>query len=313
MNRYVPETLREMGHEAAVFDFRAGGLHPLILKKINRAGWMRYMDERLVRMVEETAPDAFLAVYGLDHGPRVFDALRRKGVPTICWWLNDPFQFSRSAGRAGLYDYYFTNSRGVLPAYRELGLKNVHYLPVGIYPPVHRKMPGETPRYEVCFAGDWSPVREEVIGALAADFDVSIFGPWKKRVGKDSPLSGRVRGGKFFSPEAMAGLFNRSRVVLNIHSWFGKWDYGVNPRLFEANGCGSFQVCDFKREIPELYEDGKEIVLYGSLSELKEKLEYYLAHENERRQIAENALSRSHKEHTYRHRLAEMLSVCSLT
>ena len=28
--------------------------------------------------------------------------------------------------------------------------------------------------------------------------------------------------------------FNRAKVVLNLHTWYGRWSYGVNPRLFEA-------------------------------------------------------------------------------
>lgn len=116
----------------------------------------------------------------------------------------------------------------------------------------------------------------------------------------------------FFTTEEMVGIFNRSKVVLNVHSWLEKFDYGVNPRLFEANGCGAFQICDWKQEIPNLYEEDKEIILYRTVAELKEKLAYYLPREKERADIADNALKRSLECHTYEHRMKEMLEVCGL-
>ncbi len=312
MNRYVPETLSSMGHEVVLFSYEVKGLFPLILKKAYKDKWVEYMDRKLLALVEKTHPDALLTLYGLDHGAYTLEKIKARGIPTICWWLNDPFQFERSVTRAGLFSYYFTNSRGSLAGYKMRGMDNVYYLPVGVYPPVHRRLPDEPKQYDLTFAGDWSAVREEVLSYLADDFDLSIFGPWKIKLDKGSALYGRVRGGKFFSPDEMVRIFNRSKVVLNIHSWFGKSEYGINPRVFEANGCGSFQVCDWKEEIPDLYEDGKEIVLYKNLEALKEKIAYYLSHEAERAEIAENAYQRSHAEHTYRHRLTEMLKVCGL-
>jgi len=310
MNRYIPESLVRMGHEVVPFSYEAKGLYSILLKKADKARWVEYMDRRLLALVRKTRPDAFLTIYGVDHGIQLIESVKAEGVTTICWWLNDPFQFERSTRMAGSFDFYFTNSDGIIPEYHKRGLHNVHYLPVGVYPPVHRRIPGKRHVYDVSFAGDWSPVREDILTNLAVDFDVTIFGPWKKKLGKGSPLMSRLKGGKFFSPEEMVGIFNRSKVVLNIHSWYGRTDYGINPRVFEANGCGAFQVCDWKQEIPALYEDGKEIVLYKDLPELKDGIAYYLSHEAERAAIADNGYARSHGEHTYEHRLTKMLSVC---
>ena len=155
-------------------------------------------------------------------------------------------------------------------------------------------------------------MREEMLAELARDFKVSIWGLWKRRLVRDSILNDCIVKDGFFTPEEMAHVFNRSQVVLNIHTWFGKWDFGLNPRVFEANGCGAFQLCDFKEEIEEHYEDGKEIVLYRSVSELKEKLGYYLGHPGELAEIAEKGYVRTHRDHTCANRLAEMFALCGL-
>jgi spore maturation protein CgeB len=313
MNLYVPRTLEAMGHEVSVLDSGVHGIIPGLLKKFSsRQNLTRFMDNKTLGAIERYKPDIFLAIYGVNHSIELIDKVKAMGIPAACWWLNDPFQFKRSTERAASFDFYFTNSRGSLEDYRAKGITNVHYLPVGIYPPVHRRLAGLEKKYDVSFSGDWCAPREKVLGAVAEDFDLAIFGPWKKKLREGAALRKRIVKNGFFTAEEMVGIFNRSRVVLNLHSWFGRFDYGVNPRLFEANGCGAFQLCDWKEEIAGLYEDGKEVVLYRTVEELKKKLAYYLPREKERAVIADNALKRSLECHTYEHRMKRLLKVCGL-
>ncbi len=310
MNLYVPGTLESMGHKIFVVDTSVGGVWPRLLKKFSsRKNLIRFMDNKIIKTIERTKPDLFLAIYGVNHSIELINKIKKRGIPTACWWLNDPFQFERSTERAAHFDFYFTNSGGSLRDYRTRGITNVHYLPVGIYPQVHRKIPGLKKRYSVSFSGDWCGPRERILETVAEDFDLAIFGPWKKKLIKSSPLRKRLKSNGFFTTEEMVGIFNRSEIVLNVHNWFGRFDYGVNPRLFEACGSGAFQVCDWKEEIADLYEDGKEIVLYKTLEELKEKLAWYLPRESLRIKIAESALRRTLACHTYEHRMRQMLSV----
>lgn len=310
MNRYVLETLKDLGHDVEPFNFGVGGIYPRMLKKSSRYRFLSYIDSKLLTLAKRFNPDIFLTIFGFDHRKEIIDHLRAMGIITACWWLNDPFRLNRSLRQAVAYDYYFTNAKGSLDDYKRAGIKNVFFLPVGIFPSVHRKIENIAVKYDICFAGDWGPVREEVLTSLADDFNIGIFGPWKKKLKKRSPLAGNIKKGGHFSPEEMAMAFNQSRIVLNIHSWFGKWDYGINPRVFEANGCGSFQISDYKEEIPELYEPGKEIVLYKTTGELKEKLSFYLHNENERKSIASQGYMKTMRCHTYGQRLMEMLHIC---
>jgi spore maturation protein CgeB len=313
MSRYVYETLKSMGHNVRLFDFGAHGLCQSLLKKISREGFLSHIDKVLIEAAKGFRPDIFLTIFGFDHRKIVIERMKSMGIITICWWLNDPFQFKRSVDRASVYDYYFINSKGNINAYRDAGVKNIFFLPVGCYPSVHKKLDNAEIKYDICFAGDWHPVREDILNSLARDFNIAIFGPWKKRkMNKNSVLVKNVVRQTIFSPEEMVRIFNQFRIVLNIHSWFGKWDYGINPRVFEANGCGSFQICDYKDEIPELYEPEKEIVLYKSMEELKEKLSFFLAHEKERNEIAENGFLKTINHHTYEHRLKEMFHITGL-
>ncbi|MEW6162048.1 MAG: glycosyltransferase [Nitrospirota bacterium] len=312
MNDYVFRTLKEMGHEVRLFNFGAHGFYQQILKKISEERFFSYINRKVEGLVNNFRPDVFFTICGFDHGRTSIEYIKNKCVLTICWWLNDPFQLKRSLRQAAFYDYYFTNSKGTIKDYYANNIKNVFYLPVGCYPPVHRKLMNEDNRYDVCFAGDWHHVREEILSSLAQDFDVSIFGPWKKKINKNSHLTKNVVRDGFFSPEEMVNIFNQSKIILNIHTWLGKWDYGINPRIFEANGCGAFQVSDYKEEIPELYEPEREIVLYKNTGELREKISFFLTHDKERIDIAEKGLLKTLRYHTYEQRLREMFQIARL-
>lgn len=165
-------------------------------------------------------------------------------------------------------------------------------------------------RCEVCFAGDWSPLRQAWCEKLAQHFDLRVFGPWKKKLPKSSPLWSRIQDG-FFSPEEMSRMFASADIVFNLHSWYGKWDHGTNPRLFEAAGCGACQVVDWKREIPTLFDCTTEITCYRDMNDLVTLVKETLADPVALRESGIAAQRRAYGEHTYRHRMGFLLeTIC---
>lgn len=79
-------------------------------------------------------------------------------------------------------------------------------------------------------------------------------------------------------------VFANSRVNLNvslrsIHS-------GIPHRVLDIMACGGFVMTNRQPEIMEYFEDGRELVTFGSMDECLEKITYYLEHEEERHKIA---------------------------
>ncbi len=307
MNRFVYETLVAMGHRVELFDLSAGSLPQKIHKGIARKHFYTTLNRRLLSRVETFRPDLLFSVFGFDLFPETLQKISKGGTLTACWWLNDPFQYRKSIRQAPYYDHYFTNAHATVEEYRRDGIEKVHYLPVGIFSSVHRKLPGISKKYDILFAGDYSELREQIITELLEEFDVAVVGPWKK-LSPSSPVNGAIVRRSFFTPEEMNRFFNEARIVLNIHTWMNKSTHGINPRLFEACGSGSFQLTDNKEDIPLLFEIGKELDTYETIGELKEKLRYYLSHEKEREHVAAAGYERVLREHTYRHRMEQMLS-----
>ena len=88
--------------------------------------------------------------------------------------------------------------------------------------------------------------------------------------------------------------------------------HGVNNTLFEAAGCGTFQICDERPTLQEFFKPGEELVTFCSRKELVEKIRYYLGRDEERKQIGTRAAERAHREHTYEKRLTQMLQTLRL-
>lgn len=307
MGQFSTAALRELGHQVAVFDYHARLRDKLYDRLLSPQEEKPAMNRRFRQAVADAKPDLMLTLFGFDLSVQSLAFLREKGVPSACWWINDPFQFQRSLAKAPYYDFLFSNSAGCVEHYRAAGVSNAHFLPTACHPAVHRPVAAaEKYRCDICFAGDWSPLRERFLLRLAKNFDVKIFGPWKKKLAADSPLLPRLGDG-FFTPAQMAQMFSSAKVVLNVHTWFETHDHGLNPRLFEAAGCGAFQAVDWKREIPSLFDCSTELFCYRSLDELAAGLGEFIANDQRRRSMAQAAHRRALAEHTYRHRMSALL------
>lgn len=101
-----------------------------------------------------------------------------------------------------------------------------------------------------------------------------------------------------------------SRINLNItlHSITS----GIPLRVFDIMGAGGFVLSNYQPEIPELFEIGKEIEVFHSIPELKEKVDYYLTHEDERAKIAKKGYEKTAKYHTCEVSMGNMLRLTGI-
>ena len=80
-------------------------------------------------------------------------------------------------------------------------------------------------------------------------------------------------------------------------------------RVFELAAVGTPQLSDAKADIARHLTPEREIVLYRSVEELRALARALLADEPARRSLAAAARERALREHTWRHRLEELLTV----
>ncbi|BFR48665.1 glycosyltransferase [Nitratidesulfovibrio sp. HK-II] len=81
----------------------------------------------------------------------------------------------------------------------------------------------------------------------------------------------------------------------------------VNQRVFDVPATGSFVLTDWRDQIENLFEPGREVVCYGEPEEADDLLRRYLEHPQDRARVVAAAHRRILAEHTYEHRLRALL------
>lgn len=102
-------------------------------------------------------------------------------------------------------------------------------------------------------------------------------------------------------------IFHKSKINLNITAKSIR--SGLSLRIFDVLGCGGFLITNFQSELPDYFEIDKDLVTYESPQDLLDKCSYYLKHEDERIEIANNGYEKVKQFHTWDIRLVQLLQL----
>jgi spore maturation protein CgeB len=86
----------------------------------------------------------------------------------------------------------------------------------------------------------------------------------------------------------------------------------IKGRNFEVPGCGGFLLTGPADDLERYYEGGAEIVVFLTVDELVDQVRHYLAHEDERRAVAEAGYERTVREHTYARRFETIFATIGM-
>ncbi|MBJ9992283.1 glycosyltransferase family protein [Paenibacillus sp. S28] len=276
-----------------------------------------------VEAVLQAAPDLVLALDGMFVNNEMMDIIRQLGIRTAVWLTDDPYYTDMTTENVKHYDYIFTLESNCIPFYQQLGCTHVYHLSFAAHTEYYRPSRNISPlRRDVSFIGSayWNRIGffDPIIDRLMQHNTV-FNGIWWDRLPQYTAYQDRIELNKWMGPAETAEAYNGSKIVINLHR--SHEDDTVNnnaikipaaspnPRTFEISACATLQLSDSRSDLAKFYTPGVEIETYSSPEELLYKIEYYLAHEEERRQIALNALERTFRDHTYGKRLNEMLTI----
>lgn len=96
----------------------------------------------------------------------------------------------------------------------------------------------------------------------------------------------------------MFQVLRDSHLALNIHADSSP-RFASNMRLFETTGVGTCLVTDWRENLPELFDAGKEVVVYRSAEECVEQVNWLLTHPAKMDEIAKAGQARTIREHTF--------------
>lgn len=263
--------------------------------------------------------DLFIAFDGEELDRAMVERLCQVCRCSVLWVTEDPYERSVNVHNADLFDLVFTNDAGSVDAY---GAKGRH-LPFAADRRFHfHDIPAHDDGhyfYDLFFAGTAWPNRSDFLAGLKAaipDINLKLALPANPYIPEpklgmcESEYDWRTPNTEF------AKFSNRSRSVLTLHRAFSSSGndpvaHTPGPRFFEVALAGGFQLVD--TSIPDIlvgdyFQEGEEFVGFDGVRDCVDKLNYYLAHPEERLQIARNAQQRAFTEHLYANRVAGLLA-----
>jgi spore maturation protein CgeB len=169
--------------------------------------------------------------------------------------------------------------------------------------------PTPAPTVDVSFVGSLSahhPGRQAWLEQLCREVPIQVWGQGVDSLPGDSPIR-KVYCGPAWGIQ-MYRVLARSRISVNHHIELSG-SYANNMRLYETTGVGTLLVTDWKQNLDEMFEPAAEVVAYRTPQECVEKIRHLLEHEEERARIAKAGQARTLRDHTYRSRMAELVTL----
>jgi len=295
----IRATLIDMGHEIIDFDF---------LPYINKSD-KKDLHDQLKKIIEREKPDIFfhdILKDELDEFLVGYLSSYNKIVYIGFYGVHENYSnFFPSYNN--FYDLVVLTDNETYEKLKGNEKNNVMFTQFGCVPitPLDSQ---ELKKYDVVFIGTAYNGRPELLNFLKKrGVDIKIWGSgWENFRELRDVSRGYLPRFKMF--EVMAA----AKIVLNM-SW-SQEDISklkIKKRLFEAAGCGAFQITNSYDEIFRFFTAGEDIVTYKNKDELLETINYYLNSDEERKRIAESAYRRALQEHSWKRRLIDIFNEVS--
>lgn len=143
--------------------------------------------------------------------------------------------------------------------------------------------------------------RAELLTAIGKKYAYDLYTP-----AKELQLPGCINHGPVDYYDMAPYVFKTARINLNISLRSIK--SGMPLRIFDIMGAGGFLLTNYQADFLDYFVPGEDYVYFDSANDLLDKLDYYLTHEEERAAIAQNGYEKINAQHTYKHRVEEIIS-----
>lgn len=209
-----------------------------------------------------------------------------------------------------VYDLIFTSFPHFVKKFRDMGVDS-EYLRTAFEPSILDRIGNSNSgrQYNCSFIGGLTKLhtsRIKLLEKLASESNIDFWGYGVETLSKNSSIKSKYHSEAWGID--MYRTLTQSKITVNIHIDVAE-NYANNMRLYESTGCGAMLITDYKDNLNELFEIGKEVVAYRNLEELVGLIKYYGTHDSERQIIAKAGQRRTLTEHTYFNRMKEILQV----
>jgi hypothetical protein len=320
---FYSRQLRELGHEAwdihvnneplqtawarehgvrwtsgKAWHFRLrGGFLPWV----SRGPSAKWMYEILAAQIQHLRPDIILT-HVIDPAMTSFLAGMKSRTCLLVGQVASPLPRGVT-WRA--YDIMISSLPNFVEYFSKLGVRS-QLLRFGFEPLVLSRVQSRPRTIALSFVGSLFPYhksRIQLLEYLCGKTEIRIWGNGVERLPRHSPI--RARHEAVCWGVEMYQVMLSSRITLNHHIGIAE-QFANNMRLFEATGSGALLLTDWKANLHEMFEPGKEVAVYRTAEECANLISFYLKNEKNRENIARAGQERTLREHTYGQRMREL-------
>lgn len=159
------------------------------------------------------------------------------------------------------------------------------------------------------FVGSLSRAHSERIAfleRLCEEAGLQVWGTGVDSVSADSPIRRNHRGPAWGAQ--MYAILARSQMTFNKHIEIAG-EFANNSRLYEATGMGALLLTDSKVNLSEMFDPVAEVISYDRAEEAIAEANGLIADPDRLRRVAEAGRARTLRDHTYRHRMEELVTI----
>jgi spore maturation protein CgeB len=321
----IAHGLRQQGHIVSEVDMRHHfpvSLSPLskLVFKISRGQCIESYQQHVRDATKQTGNEILITIKGSFLDPELLINLRKKGLFIVNFYPDVAFDHPGfGAEWLASYDLIATTKAFHIDYLTAAhGADKVAFVPHGYSTLAHR--PRAIPvddapfEYDIAYVGNASEHKARALTPIAAAFPNKRFllaGAGWEQYAEGTALQSCIRLGQIIG-DGYARTIERSRINLAVH--FGPagrygWEDRVSTRSFEIPACGGFMLHVDNPEIRGLFDAGTEIELFSNSAEAIAKIEYYLAHPDQRIAIAQNGYRRCVPAYSLDARAAELMDL----
>ena len=283
------------------------GKLPLAISTPLRNNAQKKIDKTIWKTAQEFQPDLIFATKAKSLSHELLEMLRTIGT-TANWYSETMDHWDRIKQTAPQYDFFFNFDPYVVERMKAEGNANVYYLPFCADVAKDTQWEQPQPKYNVTFVGSFLAPRyneREIVLNEIKDLGLHVWGnkAWEK-----TTIASHYHGW-LSNYEDVAQVYRHSKIVINIHLPDVSGS-GINFRPFEVAAAGALLINhSSRRDIFNVYEAGKEFISFDGSGDIREKVAYYLIHDQERTTIARAGFERTRRDHTYIDRAQQVLNI----
>ena len=299
-SQYRLWALERLGHTVVflnAYEYESrNALARKVFFRMQAGPWVARLNRDILAMAEREKPDVFWADKLLSLQPKTLEKLRRMGIVSVSYMIDNAFGPRRDPGwrlymqDIPYFDLHVVQRDKNIADYRERGARDVIKIQTAYEPTVHFPPPD-----------GWSDKNRDrgvsFIGTSYDDRPEFLTRLWKE-YGFPVVISGDSQWKRRLTPEAVAALYTNSELYLKDYRE-GIWRSKINlsflthsnqdefvHKSFEIAACQGFLLAERSPGHTARFVEDEEAVFFTGFDECVEKIRKYLPDEAARERIA---------------------------